>query len=895
MCAAWLPVFGETLVSAAGKPTGISALAAKRHETRTAVVEQPSFDGGKGVALRDGVEPLVGSRTDHTPELVFEFRAEKPGRYRITAYTAADDYGKTFMTRWRKEHPTYYAKLRVDEQLPTIRNAFSPWRSADKNETSLGNFNLTGKPQRLALQLPRGIRLEKIEFRLLQPPKAPPAMLAYRPRILPPANRHPRVWFNPEALEKVRANLQKEEHRPLYEKIKAAASGKTPDFDPDWEMVADSKLEEWIANRAFVALMENDRKLARAAADLMGRYLQLVEFGNMMDVTRPIGQTIYTASLVYDWCYDVMTPEERAFYREKMLSFASDMEVGWPPAQQTIVNGHGNESQMCRDLLTMAIAVYDEDPEPYRYLAWQVLENLVPMRTFEYVSPRHNQGTNYGYLRYQSDLYAAWLFERMTGRHVFDDNFFRVIDFWTYMRLPDKEMFPCGDGAIGPRYWKYPLTTMFAQAGRKSAQLKGEMVRQGSLEAFPLLALILNDPDLKPDLSFDTLPLTIDFGPVLGGMVARTGWDIAEGSSDVVAEIRGGGYNFANHQHSDAGALQIYYRGWQIVDLGQYRFYGTPYDFGFAKRSVAHSMMLVTDPAEKFLGDYPNDGGIQLNQQVPVSPRQVRSEPTFQRGKVLAAAFGPERMKPRYSFFAVDLTGAYSAKIEKYVRSFVFLNFEDEKHPAAIVLFDHVRAAKADFRKELQFNTAATPEVTPDGFITSARNRAGVGRTHLDLLLPAAADRTMTVKQGRDALTVGGRTYVSPLPEQWQANGCRVLFSPVKAQKTDEFLTVLQPTPDGGAPYPVSFQMQGDRIAVFCGPTVTVLNRTGGWFDKPVEVELPAGRAAFQVTVTGLAAGKWSDGKTGFDVAPGKHAVCFDAEPGTKVTLTPQPPARPAR
>lgn len=81
-------------------------------------------------------------------------------------------------------------------------------------------------------------------------------------------------------------------------------------------------------------------------------------------------------------------------------------------------------------------------------------------------------------------------------------------------------------------------------------------------------------------------------------MIARTGWNIGMSSNDVVAEIKGGGYHFGNRQHSDAGSIQLYYRGLQFGDLGVYKFYGTPYDMGFNKRSIAHSMMLAVDPSE---------------------------------------------------------------------------------------------------------------------------------------------------------------------------------------------------------------------------------------------------------------------------------------------------------
>src|SRR5690606_14063040 len=102
-------------------------------------------------------------------------------------------------------------------------------------------------------------------------------------------------------------------------------------------------------------------------------------------------------------------------------------------------------------------------------------------------------------------------------------------------------------------YWKYPQTMLLMYAYADDPVLKADFYRQGALPGNPVLFLLLNDPELKPEESLDSLPLTFDFGPILGSMVARTGWDISLESNDVVAEIKGGGYLFGNHQHSDAG------------------------------------------------------------------------------------------------------------------------------------------------------------------------------------------------------------------------------------------------------------------------------------------------------------------------------------------------------
>ncbi len=869
-------VLGSAEVPLRGRLTVIPAAAASRDDARTRMV---AAGERQAVTLREGAAARTGQEK---PDLTFAFRAPRPERYLIYAVTAADEYGRSLMPKWKRQAQFYTVNMWFDTGRATRRSAFSPWLKVDANRTALGRFQLTGKPQQLHLQLPRGLQLQQLEFVPFPAPAVPAGAAAYLPQIKPDTP-HPRVWVNREILPRLRANLNHPEHRELYAALKrraAAPAAFAP--QPGAMVLPDAGLETAAVEKAFVYLMEGDRATGKAAAELMSRYLDRVEFGNMLDVTREIGAAIYAGSLVYDWCYDLLTPEQRDRMRHRMLECARELEVDWPPFRQVIVNGHGNEWQMTRDLLAMAIAVYDEDPEPYRYLAWQVLEVLLPMRRFEYASPRHNQGTNYGYLRYGCDLHAAWLMERMAGRPVFDRNLFGVIDFWSYMRLPGNDMLPCGDGRIDQRYWSYPLTTMLAQAGSRSAQVKGEMMRQRSLEKFPMMALLFNDPAQTPDRSFDTLPLSIDFGPVLGGMVARTGWDLSPESGDVIAEIKGGGRHFGNHQHSDAGALQLYYRGNQIVDLGQYRFYGTPYDFGFNKRSVAHSMVLLRDPAEKFARSAVNDGGIRLNQELPLTPDDARKKPQFQHGRVLFAAFGPEKRTPEYSCFSADLTTAYGGKATRYVRSFVFWNFRDSKHPAAVILLDHVVAARPEVKTFCQFNTATVPELTADGFRTRNRNAGGGGRVHASILAPAAAEREMLLRSGADSTEVFGTRLTPPRPEHWSAAGSRVMITPRRPGSETLFCTVLQPTPEEVAPREVHSGRTAEALWVTLGDHAAILHGRGEFFTSTVAWELPDGPKSYRLLVTGLTPGKWrSDAGTVLTVEAGRHCAILDVPAGS--------------
>ena len=645
---------------------------------------------------------------------------------------------------------------------------------------------------------------------------------------------------------------------------KQAAEPFAFEAEPGTEVTYNAELEKAAVARAFVYLMNGEETPGREAVALIREYLAAVEFGNLLDITREIGRAIYSAALVYDWCYELMTPDDRDSIRGNLMRLADDMEIGWPPFKQIIVNGHGNEAQVNRDLLCMAIAIYDEDPLPYRYCAYRLLEELVPMRRFEYQSPRHNQGVSYGPYRFGWDLHAAWLFYRMTGQRVFDENIADVCKFWLYMRMPNGETLRDGDGFSDGSPASLGATALLSYAYSSDPVIKRDFERQGGLPAEPILVLLLNDPDLKAANSFDSLPHTIDFGPVLGSMVARTGWNMGPGTSDVVVEMKGGGYHFGNHQHADAGSFQIYYRGLQAADLGQYHFYGTPYDFNFCKRSISHSMMLAVDPEEQYIRNTVNDGGARFIQSCPTTPDQALSDPTFANGDVVSTSFGPSPQRPFYSTFSVNLTSAYSEKIEDYVRTFCFLNLDNEQTAAALIVLDNMTTARPEFRKYWQVNTLNPPETTDDGVILRNSDADGSGKVVLRMLRPGADEWDLQILSGKEANSVFGQYFTPPKPDRPEANGHRVMFSPTRAQSNDVFLTVMTMSDDRTPDLPVDIAELPEAFVVTLADRVVVLSRTGKLLDQTLQVDVPrvmiaasccwpAWRRATGVSATGTA------------------------------------------
>jgi heparin/heparan-sulfate lyase len=532
----------------------------------------------------------------------------------------------------------------------------------------------------------------------------------------------------------------------------------------------------------------------------------------------------------------------------------------------------------------MGIALYDEDPLPYRYCAYKVLEELVPMRRFEYQSPRHNQGVSYAAYRFGWEMHAAWLMRRLCGREVFDPNIKSVPKYWLHMRLPNGEMLRDGDGICGGRYWNYTQTALLCYAYSGDPVVKGEFVRQGGLRGGdPVLFMLLNDPGVKAELSVESLPLTLDFGPVLGGMVARTGWNMATNSADVVAEVKGGGYHFGNHQHADAGSLQIYYRGLQVAKLGQYKFYGTPYDMNFGKRSAAQSMLLVVDPHEKILSGLANDGGSRFLQTHPRTPKQAAGDPLFSYGKVVSCGFGPSAQAPAFSYFCADLKAAYSEKVAAYSRRFCFLNLGLAGNPAAMIVLDDVVSSNPEFKKVWQLNTLRPPQVTPAG--VRLWNVAGgvTGRLDVCMLRPGPEARELKMLSGEDAHVVDGKRYAPPSPDGAEANGCRIQFSPRLPQVRDRFLAVLQAC--DAEPLPVALDEDGAAVTLRIADRIVVLPASPQPSGESREISVPAGGKSCQVLCAGLEPGVWrvssSDAPAReFAVEAGKNVLTFEARGG---------------
>ena len=850
-------ISGDPLPPKPAQRISLQASAARYDAEKFEEVRNKAFSDGHGL------RPL-----EENGELAFTFRVDRAGDYQLCSNAASPS-----------RDVAIYAKFSLDGEPPRRRVVF-PARGRDIDWERLMRLTLTEGTHTLKVTLPESITLD---YMVLEPmpgnPPVPAAAVAYRPEITPPAS-HPRVLLTPENLPKVRENMEHPENAPAAQKIRELASAPLQLPQKDGVTVYDRNYLLQIEARAFLYALSGDSRRGREAVEAVKAYLQQVDFDNLMDVTRLVGHTIFVTAEVYDWCYPLLSDAEKQELRTGMLKLGRDTEIGWPPFRQSVINGHGNEAQLSRDFLSMAIAVYDEDPEPYRLCAYRIFEEMVPAHNYEYRSGRHTQGSNYGPYRFSWDMNLALIFRAMTGKDIFSADFAKVPYFWIYMMLPDWEMFDDTDVFFEhgkPFRYGETLLSMFSYTG--DPLLKSEFLRQNGLawssRTMPVQFLLFNRPEVAASADFEKLPLTRVFTEPLASLIARTGWEFGPDSRTAVVEMKSGHYNRHDHQHMDAGAFQIFYRAPLAVDIGVYGHWGGHYDFTFAKRTIPHNAMLIYDPDEKF--SVPgNDGGQRFIKTMPWTIQQVLDHPEIHNaGRNVATYVGPDADRPLFSHIKGDLATAYSShKVKAYERSFVFTRLDRPETPAMLIVYDHVVSTRPEFRKYFLLNTIAQPEIRETTIrVEHALPGGKPGELFVTRVLPKADNVEITTAGDGKAMEFFREKVEMPPRNRMLSRGWRTMISPKTPAAEDRFLHVMQIGEPTAPKYPVELFESDAWLGVKTAGRIVTFSRSGSSSAEPVEFTVPAGGEHHALLT---------------DLLPGPYTILRDGKTLRTVTVTPE-------
>ncbi|SDA74540.1 MULTISPECIES: heparin/heparin-sulfate lyase HepB [unclassified Janthinobacterium] len=731
------------------------------------------------------------------------------------------------------------------------------------------------------------------------------------PAVLPPPGEHPRLFARTGDLAAIRGRFESDAeematHRAVLQAfIQAPPVVALPVFLPGGSARTNHQIDvvSRIKAKALYSLLYERGLAAQAlrgqeAVQMLLDYLAAVQFAPGYNQPNEKGEVILASAMVYDWCFNLMTAQQRAYVVTRFTQLAATMEIGFPPSRQGAVVGHGSDNQLLRDQLSAAIAFYDEAPLVYNIVAGRFFADYIAPRNYAYAAQAYQQGASYGTVRFLADMYAAWLFRRMGAVPVFDPVQQMLPYHWLYARRPDGQWMRDGDVyhssyTNSRQYWSEPLAFMLPATYYNNSTLKHEYLKQSLQQSTSFIhpqdsiwPVLLGNTTMGSTPSPATLPLTKYFPDPAGLMIARTGWTDGERiqvqSGNVVATMKFGGDWFGNHEHYDAGHFQLYYKGGLAIDSGIYSGrdpadpatsleYGSAHDMNYHKRTIAHNTMLVYDPDENFDG-YANDGGQRFPGDEPESLAELANGykvATVLRQQQVGSVAGA----PDFSYIKGDLTAAYSSKVRQFQRSFVFVNFKEANHPAALIVFDKVSARDAGFKKTWLLHSQSEPEISGDTVVIRRTewdynssyqyNGKLINRT----VLPAHAVLAKVGGSG-NAFSVGGTNYaIEPEAEYAteEAGAWRLEVSPAAASETDLFLNVMQvmdassalpalPTTAIDSPLLAGVQIK-DRVVLF--------SKSGMPLGGTVTVTLPAQSASLQVLVADLQEGTWTVRKRG--------------------------------
>lgn len=702
-----------------------------------------------------------------------------------------------------------------------------------------------------------------------------------------PPSVHPRLYLRSSDIPELRERLKNPEIQKTIAKIKKLAVDRTPEEEakaPDrsgFRYYAENRgVTSRVQLEAMDYLLNKKKSVARKAIVAMLDTLRNTNYGKKGDLSRASGQMLMCGAMVYDWCYDQMKDSEKKAYINEFVRISKTMECGYPPKNTEPIAGHSSEWMVMRDMLSAAIAIYDEFPEMYNNVMTMLCRDYIPVRNYVYAGHNYHQGTSYANVRFSNDLFSLWILDRMGAGAVYDPAQQFVMYDFLYRRRPDGMVLPAGD--VNPGIGgSYGLPAMLAYSYYKDPYLAYEYKRSPKIDNHCLIFDVLwRDYTIEPK-SPETLPLTKYSGTPYGWMIARTGWD----KNSVIAEMKINEHFVGNHQHMDGGAFQIYYKGPLAIDAGAYHGtsggYNSAHNKNFFKRTVAHNSLLVFDPNEKFASwNYggtdktefaDNDGGQRMPGDRWETCRSFADllSDEYTTGQVLAHGTGGDYMAPEYSYLSGDITKAYSDKVKEVKRSFVFLNLKSEKVPAAMVVFDKVVSKNPEFKKHWLLHSIEEPKVSENGIVIKRTKDGDSGMLSNTVLLPAKENLDMQVIGGKGKeFWVNGTNYANApqvgRPDPRNERGeWRVEVSPSAPANEDYFLNVIQVADNNCNELHKASLLKGENLvgAVIADRIVT-FSKDGETINGKAEMDVQ-GNGTFKFVMTDMKPGTWQVKKDG--------------------------------
>ncbi len=650
------------------------------------------------------------------------------------------------------------------------------------------------------------------------------------PEVLPAALPHPRVMLTREMLPGIKAAFDSPEcaaavaaYRKLLENDSDGTlpapylheTGRKGEHNFDYELLA------VLEARALEYLLTGEEYFGYSAILGIMNYLSTLDIQWIpCDACREYGSAMYYTALVYDWCYDLLTEDDKRRITagvehrlcrgtvgipEKAAAGGVKFEVGFPPTRQGAVTGHGSETQLLRDYVAFSIAIANEHPGWWSYIGARMENEFIPARTVFYAAGMYPQGMScYAPARFPSDLWSACLLSPIYGRNPYPEaDMKRVVRTMLANETVDGSAFSTGDG------YRTTLSPSIGISAILAAHLFHDRTARAAAFYFKIGATefpITHSTAITPTIFLfasqsgitaaadrrEGIPLIHKARGYANEYIVRDGWQ----SDAAVVLMKAGGRYTANHEHSCAGNFQIWYKGYLTGDTGLYQGYGSPQHGQFHVRSIAHNVPLIFNPAYHDPEPTLSEAGKQTNAErywYSGGQRRAGEAPNVDawhdnryisaETPVMQSEAGDG--KPIYAYVSTNITRAYEPDTVAFLNRAMITSYRtDGSTPMTLFVFDRIESVDPSFKKTflLQINGEAAPEVS--GCTVTTVN----GEGKLSLTAVTESSITPLGGEGQNYLVNGVQCAAPRTPgKTWG----RVEISPIGERKTDHMLNVL--------------------------------------------------------------------------------------------------------
>ena len=621
---------------------------------------------------------------------------------------------------------------------------------------------------------------------------------------------HPRLFITSEDIAAVTANAAQGEGKTIYEAMKKRvddliATGITfPDpLVNSGEHNKNHEIGFRASDAAMVWLISGDKKYLEHAKTILREMIDYYQL--RVDNNLNIAWYVYSqicGLCAYDWIYNDLTPAERKDFGEDLYKVMYD--IAWhgsgvrPSRYRENISDHtsgnygiavlpwylsltfygeGINDKKCEEMFKSGYDLHMKMADFRRQMAGEKGGGATACAQY-----------SFGYYPL-ADFNFIYTYRSAVGIDLSEqfDYVLKYLDYLDWVRLPENLEYGFGDvhhynSKLPHPDINYHITEIANLYGTKHAHvlpLASRMLTQFSskraIDTFPFIRL-LHKVKANPGsgTAVNTSSKSIYFD-TMGQVYMRSG----VGDNDTYALFVSGGVP-TNHKHYDNNNFIIYKHGYRALDSGTRPEPGQ-HLFQYFCRTVAHNCITVRMPGETFPKYWGSLAPGETSLPVPNDGGQIN---------LLGSKLMELKETSDYVYLASDATLAYNIdKTTLVMREFVYCN------PDIFVVFDRVRAEKAEYPKAWLYHIAAEPKINGMEFSETSQGGKSICRT----IYPKDAVIEKIGGPGKQFWS-DGRNW--PLPSQLASNTpsdtwplvgqWRVEVKPGAARNLDYFLHVIQ-------------------------------------------------------------------------------------------------------